>query len=219
MNYEPVFWDIETTGLNPMAQDWWDGEDAAQVIAVGIGTIENWSDEPTTDEAEIDVRAVMSVDEYELLTTIGEAMRGSDFDDEPFLVGYNSRQFDHPYIGARFSRKRLDGEPFVSDWKRLDMMRAAGRDDIISKRFPKEDEYSEAVGVGVHDEFDGSQMPQAFKDGNWDMIEQHVTKDVEKMVKVFLERQDTMMDTFYDHYGINAGGGVVEEIDIPIDGG
>lgn len=217
MDYEPVFWDIETTGLNPMAQRWWDNAMAAQVTAVGIGVIENWEDDPSAEEAEYDVSVACGDDEYKLLQKLGREMRDMEFELEPFLVGYNSRQYDHPYIGARFSRKRLDGEPFTSDWKRLDMQRVAGKDHKIDKRYPKEDEYAVALGVEIEDEYDGSDMPQMFKDGNWDAIRSHATKDVEKSILMFLKRQELMMDTFYDHYGIEADGSSVPEIELPTD--
>lgn len=215
MDYVPIFWDIETTGLNPMAQDWWSNETAAQVTAVGIGTIDNWGDSPDRASADIDVQVVKGADEYRLLSLLGEEMRELDFDREPFLVGYNSRQFDHPYIGARFARKRLDGEPFASEWKRLDMMRVAGKDDRIGKRYPKEGEYAQALGVDVPDEYDGSDMPEAFENGDWGAIQSHVEADVKESVLMFLEAQDLMMDVFYDHYDIQADGAIVEEIEIP----
>lgn len=215
MDYVPIFWDIETTGLNPMAQDWWDSADAAQVTAVGLGVITNWDEAPTRESADIKVSVIYNEDEYSLLNNLGQRLRGMEYEKEPFLVGYNSRQYDHPYAGARFARLRLDGEPFISDWKRLDMMRAAAKDDRIGKRYPKEGEYAAALGVDVPDEYDGSDMPDAFKRGDWDAIKSHVEADVKESVLMFLEAQDLMMDTFYDHYDIQADGAIVEEIDIP----
>lgn len=217
MDHIPIFWDIETTGLNPMAQHWWSNEMAAQVTAVGIGVITNWEDKPSEENAEMDISVIYNDDEYQLLQSLGEEMRSLEYDMEPFLVGYNSRQFDHPYIGARFARKRLDGEPFVSEWKRLDMMRVAGKDNKIAKKYPKEGEYAEALGVEVPDPYDGSDMPEAFDNGEWDKIKTHVEADVKESMIMFLRRQDMMMDEFYDHYDITNDGAIVEEIDIPED--
>lgn len=214
MDYVPIFFDIETTGLNPMAQKWWSNSNAAQVTAVGLGIITNWGDGVDRKTADVDVSVIKTGDEYNLLKTLGERLRGIDYDREPFLVGYNSRNFDHPYIGARFARKRLDGEPFISEWKRLDMMRVANSDPRISKSYPKEGEYADALGVHVEDPYDGSDMPEAFERGDWDAIHTHVEADVMESVLMFLERKDLMMERFYGHYNITNDGGVVEEIDL-----
>ena len=215
MDYIPIFWDIETTGLNPMAQNWWDDAKQAQVTAVGLGTIKNWDEAPTRESAEIQVSVIYNEDEYSLLSNLGERLRGMEYDKEPFLVGYNSRKFDHVYLPARCGRLRLNPEPFASEWKRLDMMRVAGKDDRIAKRYPKEGEYADALGVDVPDQYDGSDMPEAFENGEWDKIVSHVEADVEESILMFLEAQDLMMDEFYDHYDIQSDGAIVETIEIP----
>lgn len=214
MDYTPVFWDIETTGLNPLAQDWYDNQMGAQVTAVGIGHITNLDDCTGKDDAEVDVQVMAGSDEYTLLERLAETLREHDYEREPILVGYNSRQFDHGYIGARYSRYRLDGRPFVCGWRRLDMMRVARDDPAIPKTYPKEGEYAEALDVHVPDEYDGSDMPDAFKNGEWDKIESHVEADVEESALMFAERQERMMEHFYDHYDINADTVQVEEVEI-----
>lgn len=215
MDYVPIFWDIETTGLNPMAENWWSNEMKAQVTAIGLGAITNWGEGVGVDDAEIEISIVRGGDEYRVLQELSSKLRSMDYDREPFLVGYNSRQFDHPYISARYGRKRLNGEPFVSEWKRLDMMRAASKDSKVAKKYPKEGEYADALGIEVEDPYDGSDMPEAFENGEWDKIDTHVEADVEESVKMFLERKDFMLDVFYDHYGIESDGAIVEEIEIP----
>lgn len=212
MTYWPVFWDIETTGLNPLARKFWDGKMEAQVTAVGLGTIRNWDKGPDRENADLQMTVLYDSDEYRLLNALGDRVRSLDFDGDPFLVGYNSRNFDHPYIGARYSRLRQDPEPFCSEWKRLDMMRVAGKDDAIAKRYPKEGEYADALGVDVPDEYTGADMPDAFKNEEWDKIKSHVEADVKESMLMFLERKGLMMDTFYDHYDINAQGPPVQEI-------
>lgn len=212
MTHWPIFWDIETTGLNPLAQDFWSNQMEAQVTAVGLGTIRNWDEGPDRESADIQVSVVYDSDEYRLLNVLPDRIRAMDFDGNPFLVGYNSRNFDHPYIGARYSRLRQRGEPFISEWKRLDMMRVAGKDNCIPKRYPKEGEYADALGVDVEDPYDGSDMPQAFKNKDWEKISTHVRADVEESILMFLERKGLMMEQFYDHYDIDAEGPPVEQI-------
>lgn len=212
MTYWPVFWDIETTGLNPLAREFWNGKMEAQVTAVGLGTFRNWDEGPNEESARMQIQVVWDSDEYRLLQAIQDRLYTMDYDGKPFLVGYNSRNFDHPYMGARYARKRLDGEPFVSEWKRLDMMRVAENDTAIPKRYPKEGEYADALGVDVADPYDGSDMPDAFKNKEWNKIETHVKADVEESMLMFLKRKGLMMDHFYDHYDIDAQGPPVTEV-------
>jgi len=212
MSYYPIFWDIETTGLNPMIEPWSNWGDASQVTAVGLGVVENWHDSPETEDAEITVKALYDSDEYRLLKLVRERVLDMVGEGEPILVGYNSRQYDHPYFTARCGRKRLNPQPFASEWKRLDMMRVAKEDDMIAKAYPKEDEYMEALGVTVDDPYDGSQMPKFFENREWDKIETHVKGDVRGSVEMFLKRRDLMMDVFFDHYDINASGSPTPEV-------
>lgn len=212
MTYWPIFWDIETTGLNPLAQEFWSETQAAQVTAVGLGTIRNWDEGPEPSQADYQVECVFDEDEYRLLDNLADRATALDYRGEPFLVGYNSRQFDHPYIGARYSRFRLDGGPFVHGWKRLDMMRVAGSDPATPKRYPKEGEYASALGVEVEDPYDGSDMPGAFKNGEWDKIITHVEADVEESMRMFVKRKGRMMEHFFDHYDIEASGPPVKSV-------
>lgn len=212
MTHWPIFWDIETTGLNPLARKFWSGKMEAQVTAVGLGTIRNWDEGPTTDTADLQISVIWDSDEYRLLKSLGDRIRSLDYEGAPFLVGYNSRNFDHPYIGARYSRLRLDGEPFTSEWKRLDMMRVAKADNAIAKRYPKEGEYADALDVHVPDQYDGSDMPDAFKNDEWEKIKSHVEADVKESMLMFLKRKGLMMDTFFNHYDIDAQGPPVQQI-------
>lgn len=214
MSFFPIFWDIETTGLNPMIEPWSNWGKASQVTAVGLGVIENYHDNPSPEEAELNIKALYDEDEYRLLSLVPDRAEEMVGDGEPIIVGYNSRQYDHPYSGARWARKRLSGEPINTEWRRLDMMRVAKVDPRIPKSYPKEGEYADALDVNVPDPYDGSDMPEAFENREWKAIETHVRADVRESMLMFLERKDLMMDTFYDHYDIDAQGGPVEEIDL-----
>jgi len=212
MTHWPVFWDIETTGLNPLARHFWSNSMQAQVTAVGLGTIRNWDKGPNAEQADLQIDVVWDSSEYRLLQCLEDRVRSLDFDGEPFLVGYNSRNFDHPYLGARYARLRQNGEPFNSEWKRLDMMRVAKVDDTIASKYPKEGEYAEALGVDVPDDYTGADMPDAFKNKEWDKIKSHVEADVKESMLMFCKRKGLMMETFYDHYDIDAEGPPVQEV-------
>jgi len=212
MTHWPVFWDIETTGLNPLARDFWSNGMEAQVTAVGFGTIRNWDQGPDAEQADLQIEAVWDTSEYRLLQSLEDAVKSIDYGGEPFFVGYNSRNFDHPYLGTRFARLRQNGEPFNSEWKRLDMMRVAGKDPAISKRYPKEGEYATSLGVDVPDDYTGADMPDAFANEEWDKIVEHVNADVKESMLMFCKRKGLMMDTFFDHYDIDAEGPPVEQV-------
>jgi uncharacterized protein YprB with RNaseH-like and TPR domain len=206
----PVFFDIETTGLNPMAQHFWSQtEFAAQVTAVGLGTVDGWREDQSYEDAEYDVEVYIDSSEYSLLQKVNE-MASAKVEDirgrgnEPYLVGFNSRNFDHPYLGARFARLRLDGDVFNHTTKRLDMMRALGKHWAGVGRYPSEDKCLKALGIGSDDPYDGSDMPQAFDEGNFEAIITHVKADVEEMMKLFVELKEYCVQEYYDHYDIEA---------------
>ena len=150
-------------------------------------------------------------DEYELLEEITSKVQDVFFEDywdsgrnddiDPILVGFNSRNFDHPYIGARFSRKRLNADWFGHRAKRLDMMRVAGKVDAISD-FPSQDDYAEYLGHTTEDEYDGSMMPEFFEKKQMDKIEAHVKRDIKELAMCFVEDKENAMEHFYDHYDI-----------------
>lgn len=219
MAYEPIFFDIETTGLNPMAQQWWDSEQfGAQVTAVGFGTIDDWRGSSGHDDAEYTVDIHYDSSEYRLLQVVHErladkAKRILEAGDKPFLVSFNGRKFDHPYLGARYARLRLDGKLFNQTLKRLDMMRALGKHYDGCTRYPSEDDCLEAVGIESEDKYDGSDMPQAFADKNWGIIRDHVESDVEEMMRLFVELQEECLTEFYDHYDIDSDPNSAEEVE------
>jgi len=92
------------------------------------------------------------------------------------------------------------------------MMRVAGKDPIISKRYPKEGEYADALDVDVPDDYTGADMPEAFENRQWDKIKEHVNADVKESMLMFIKRKGMMMETFHEHYDIDAQGPPVQEI-------
>lgn len=207
--YEPIFFDIETTGLNPMAQSWWDShEHDARITAVGVCRMElGWRKEDDYNDVDKDVEIITNSSEYELLQDLSgcinryiNRIEKETGGREAFLVGFNSRKYDHPYLGARFARLRLPGPIFNHSRKRLDMMRAIGKSDVIGKRYPGQEDVAEELGVSVPDIYEGSDMPAAFSRGDWDAIRDHVNADVQEMVGIFFETADVCYKEFYSHY-------------------
>jgi uncharacterized protein YprB with RNaseH-like and TPR domain len=131
----------------------------------------------------------------------------------PFLVTFNGREFDHPYLGARFARLRLDGSWFNHKLRRLDMMRALGKHLDSVDRYPSEDDCLEAVGIDSEDPHDGSDMPDAFGRNDWNTIEEHAKHDVKEMMLLFYSMPGMCMREFYDHYDIDMDADYTEEVE------
>ena len=211
--YVPVFFDIETTGLNPLAQGWHRYQDYdAQVFAVGLGYFDDWPDgceEPVTE-------TVWESDEYRMLQQLRKKMHNladdlEGNDREIFLVGWNSRAYDHPYLVARYSRLRQDPFPFCHKRKRLDMMRIVRNN---TGKFWKEDDYAEFLGVEDDDPYTGADMPDAFNNNEWDKIFTHVESDTEVMLEVFKREKEMFMQGFYDHYGIDREPVFIDDVEL-----
>jgi len=217
--YEPIFFDIETTGFNPMSQEWHGNTDyGARVTAIGVATCPNWRDVDSPEDVEIDKKVLWDTSEYGLLKTLSTVVGDiadniRDGGGEPFMVSFNGRQFDHPYLGARYSRLRLDGSLFTHQLKRLDMMRALGKHWSLVDRYPSEDDCLAVAGIESEDPYGGSDMPEAYTKGQWDKIQVHVRHDTEEMVKLWALTKSECMKEFYDHYDIDADAEFIEEVD------
>jgi len=205
--YQPIFWDIETTGTNPLAQEWYSGEMAARVTSVAIGKAHGWREADSFEEAEYDVKAYWDEEEYRLLKVVRQRLKErindivmDDSNNEPVLVGWNSRNFDHPYMGARYARLRLNGSDFNNTLKRLDMMRALGNDEVMEKMYPGQDDYAKELGIEVNEELTGKDMPKAYRAEDWGKIQQHAEDDVREMMKTFVEKKGDCYEELYWHY-------------------
>lgn len=205
--YEPVFYDIETTGVNPLAEDWHDGEKRdARVTCVGVGWFDEWRDASEWDEVEFETKMITKDSEYKLLEACRQEVDVliGEFDDdvEPVRVGWNIKKFDDPYIGARYARFRQNPGFFGHDFLRFDMMKAAADEQFGWNRGYAENDYAEVVGVENEDETTGADMPELYDEGKYDEIAQHCRYDVEVMMEIFWEKREMMMNWFYDYRGI-----------------
>lgn len=217
--YEPIVWDIETTGLNPMAEHYWSGEPAAQVAAVGFGVLDGWRDASEWEDVDCQVEVIYNDNEYQLLQDVSDVFRDIvnqvsqiDGGGEAFLVGYNSRSFDHTYIGARYARKRLNGYPLTNGAKRLDMQRVCNSVGEFGT-YPAQDDVAEQLGFATPDEFTGKDMPELVEQGRLDDVASHARADVKDLCRIFFGLREDAMDEFYDHYDIEQSGNYVEEVD------
>jgi len=171
------------------------------------------------DDVDCTVRTVYDSSEYALLEELqdvfGELMDiaadGED-SDEGFLVGFNSRSFDHTYLGARFARKRLDGWPLTYGAKRLDMQRVCNGERQFGS-YPSQDDVAKELGLDVPDEYDGSDMPELIEDGLYEEVASHAQADVEELCQIFFELREEGMEEFYDHYDIEKDANYVREVD------
>lgn len=219
-DYVPVFFDIESTGFNPLEQQFYgDNDYGARVTAIGIGTIDDaWKSGGAYGDCDTDVNVWWDNSEYRLLKVAAERLQDTvesyrDNGFEPFLVTFNGRNYDHPYLGARYARLRLDGDLWNHELKRLDMMRALGKRMSGTTRYPSEDDCLEAVGIESEDEYDGSDMPGFYAEEEWLKIESHCHDDVEEMIMLFCEKPELCMEEFYEHYDVDAEASFEEEVE------
>jgi hypothetical protein len=224
-NYEPLFWDIETLGLDPMPAPAWVDDQPPVVIGIAFGWFdEGWRSKTDWDYVGINTyfAGLQDVDgdtgkwqlfgqEHELL----EDALGYDGDiglavdeiqrrgDEVFVTGWNTRNFDHPFLGARCGRHRLTMRPFGDSFKRLDMMRPAAS-DYGNSHAVSEDDYLDYLGMPNDDDFTGEDMLEEFEKGNLDAVRSHAMSDVTQMMEIFFSKRKIMYDHFFRHYDIDA---------------
>lgn len=215
--YTPIFWDIETTGTNPIAEEWHNGEMYdARITAVGIGWLE---EEWRRKETEIKTDVIWDEDEYNLLKGVRRNFKQKIKEieyggNEAFIVSYNGRKFDHPYIASRYARYRQRQDYLNNNIKRLDMMRLASKEEYGNSKFSvSQDEYAEKLGIEVEDETTGKDMPEYYENKEWKKIEYHCREDIKVMVKIFLEKKQKYMEWFYNHYDINKEADFTEEVE------
>lgn len=93
-------------------------------------------------------------------------------------------------------------------------MRVAGNDGTIEGWYISEDDYAEHLGIEVNDEYDGSDMPDAYRNGEWDKINSHVLSDIAVNAKIFFQRRKLCMDQLTEHYDdVDIDPVFVEEVD------
>lgn len=225
MKYEPVLFDIESTGFNPAVEPWSYHHDRPScVISIGFGTLSNWRD--SNNDGDIDVE-VLSIDnsndramnvEHTLLKeidrkvkSISSEINNREGDWEMFLVGFNSRGFDHPYLGARYARHRM-GSPLINHRaKRLDMSNALKEE---FGKFNSQDDWVDRFGIETNDDTTGAQVPEWFDDNRIDKVEKHNYWDVKEMCEIFLKFKEEMMEHFYRHYDIDSEANFRNEVQL-----
>lgn len=203
--YHPVFFDIETTGLNPMAESWMNGVDYdAEVVCVGIGTVTNWRD--SLSGSNISITIFDHEQEYELIRNFNSNLidwldqkteKEVGPDDEYFFVGWNNRSYDHTYYGARAARLRLNGYPVTHGWKRLDCQRVIKK---MTGRYWAQDDWMDEIGVAHEDDITGADVPDLYSQNRVGKIRKHCRADVHDLIEIFLNNREKMMNELYSHY-------------------
>jgi len=224
MKHQPVFFDIETTGFDPLDNPSWKDGPPNRVTCIAMGWFsKDWWEYDEFSEDFVWTGVYIDEDEYELIDSVlghGSYMdetadritEENDTEDSAFLVTWNGRRFDHPYLSARASRYRIDDYPIQHSLRRLDMMRPCAR-DYGNRSFVSEDDYLAYLGIENDDEFTGSDMKEAFVDRRWGDIKSHAESDVKQMMEVFFKKKDMMYEHFYDHYNIDVDYVDAEEVE------
>lgn len=211
VQYEPLLFDIETTGFNPMVEVWQSWKQTSRVTAISMVHL-------TEEEGEMSVNGRATFinrggEEYEIIEEAtgfarNVVTRAEGRDKEVFVAGWNIRSFDCAYLGARCGRLRLGGYPFTHGKFRLSMDRPLELPpevDMVemegsNRKYPKQDDYARYLGIEFNQELDGSDMPDAFENGEYHKIEEHVEDDVDVMVEIFKREKEAMYEHLYRHY-------------------
>lgn len=233
--YEPVFFDIECSGFNPLAKSSISSAKRdADTYVVCIGTMDNWRTASGLDDVEMDIRCFHQIEgEYKLLDVLNSQMvnvvsgiegwytdvehkgdgdivypQRSGLDTEAILVTYNGRTFDHGYLGARFARYRLDPFPFGYRRLRLDCIKA-----FLKERghYISQDDIAEELGVKADDQITGKDVPKAWERGDKEKVITHCRTDVLDLMSIFFKKKRLMMNHFYDHYDMDREAVFAEE--------
>jgi len=190
---EPVFFDIETTGLNPMNE---------RVVAVGVGWI---------DGSEPEVEVISTSSEYHMCEHVRDFSKeligeiesdrnvvgfGGSEEKEAFIVTNYGRGFDHPFYTARCTGVyRQDPYPFGFRKKRLDISRVDGyhgkQDDMVERA---------SIDVGLNDTVTGKDIPVLYEDGEMSVIRNHCRSDVLEIIALYQQDEETMLDEVVGHY-------------------
>ena len=193
LNFEPIFLDIETTGLKPL-------ED--RIVAVGLKVNYELF---YVDEGEWDTKIRVLKDEVEEFAFFSEMIEDiNKFIDtcrsegkHPLLVGYNVG-FDLGFISARSailhtkfydytkpaSVKALEIAGLLRGLPRVDLMHVISRYWLNNGRYVKMKDVCSALGVEF-DDCDGSEIPELVEKGEWDKIEDHLRADLERLKKLY----------------------------------
>jgi len=221
IQYDPLFWDIETTSFDPMEPPAWENGTPNVILAVSMGKFgDGWREAQEMDQFEFDVETavvsgvsgkdnrwdIFGAEHYLIKEVFGDGgimmqMAGEIEDNgrDVFLTGWNTRNFDHSFVGGRCARHRLSAKPTLHHYKRLDMMRPAAK-DYGNSHAVSEDDYLEYLGIENDDEFDGGDMWDEFQAGRLENIKSHALSDVTQMMEVFFTKRSLFYDHFYDHY-------------------
>lgn len=153
-----VFFDIETTGLNPI-------ED--QVSIIGLKT-----------NSETRLWRCWEGDEQTAIKGAVTEIKGTS----TTIVGFNNLKFDVPFIVKRlegFGHPSLDLWPLYSK-KWFDLYQYLG-DDFRSQKY-----WLEKAGIkDEHPELSGRDMPSLFRNKEYQKIEQHLVSDLNTSEALF----------------------------------
>lgn len=211
----PVFIDIETTGLNPCQQAYYNKHNLdAQVLCVGIGVFKDWT---VSSYKKTNVEVFSDEDEYGLLDSLRENVKkhivhnsvyvGSHNElreDKIVFVGWNNRKFDHAYLASRFARHRIDPGIFGYRSRRIDMGKMAYK---MSGEYWKQDDWlSQKCSASLNeDSVDGGDIPVLYKNGKIGKIEHHCHTDIKDLMNIFHEYRHEALGLYMDHYGLDGG--------------
>lgn len=162
VSYTPVFWDVETNGLNP-------SEDRLLVAS-----FKKLGEKQTT--------FCRKDEEFELISDINSYLEELRYDDKVVLTGYNSFNFD---IGFFVTRALINGvnPSLINKYMHMDLMYIAQR-YLFANRL-SQDKFVKRLGGTVSGSITGKDVLWLYNSGNWKKIKQHCEEDVEDLEFIY----------------------------------
>ncbi|WP_290597072.1 MULTISPECIES: ribonuclease H-like domain-containing protein [unclassified Archaeoglobus] len=191
LRLNPVFLDIETTGLDPIPTE---KKTECEIVAIGVGYIED-------DKLRVEV---LSRDEYSEDDMIVKAIYKLTENDSNCIIGYNI-SFDIPFISARYLKHEYNSSLVtrLRQLYRVDLMYVVTRYLQPNNKHVKLKEIAEYLGLPYDSEISGRDIPKLYEESKFAEIRAHCQRDIETIFHLFLRLKDLCKHNIQRRYRID----------------
>lgn len=184
--FKPIFFDLETTGLDSFEHE---------IIAIGFGFLEG------------DIKVIQKSSEREILLEFIDFLNKNK-KSNLLLVGYNIESFDMPFLLARGVHNGIKEAAIVKEFFTLDLFKVVLK-YISSNAQPNNQKrklknVANLLGIEIFDEIDGYEIPQLFRNSDFEKIKEHCESDVRLARESFIRLKEFCRLYLKEVYYINA---------------
>lgn len=172
VRYSPIFFDIETLGLNASEDKW---------IAYGQKIYGK------------DEEVIFNTDEFKLAKKVRETTMNLKSMPNPVIIGFHSANFDLPFIIARSTANGVN-MLHLKYIKHIDMMLVLQK-YLFSNRFSM-DILLKRMGIPNEDKYKGKDVIWLYDIGRYSEIVEHCKYDLKKLETVY-NNMKTLIDIEY----------------------